>query len=355
MPFSDQAKFDQTLEKLTIRRREVLLKMLAGVTDQDIASALGISTAAVRKHIERICDFFKAELPEFAAGEVKRSDLLRLVAAYRPDMVISTNLSLSTPLDSQVYSPDSSNQSTPSSTVANEAKPDALLHSLALDQDINTLNNAQLLPKGDIQAQASELVRLGYEEYMKGNFEVAERYLKAAITLDPNRASAYYILGSAYEKMGNRSLAKQYYQQTLPLGSRAADAAANNLARLDILEGHPDLALDKLLGRIDLVSDDMVKTAIYKNLGWAYLLLGRYEEADRCLHQSLEIDPHYTAAYCLLAQVCEATGQVQAALPLWKDCLHCPVDRKQAWNWPEIELWQTQAFQVLQRQAHHNL
>ncbi len=165
MPFSDQAKFDQTLEKLTIRRREVLLKMLAGVTDQDIASALGISTAAVRKHIERICDFFKAELPEFAAGEVKRSDLLRLVAAYRPDMVISTNLSLSTPLDSQVYSPDSSNQSTPSSTVANEAKPDALLHSLALDQDINTLNNAQLLPKGDIQAQASELVRLGYEEY----------------------------------------------------------------------------------------------------------------------------------------------------------------------------------------------
>ncbi|MDD1469423.1 LuxR C-terminal-related transcriptional regulator, partial [Dolichospermum sp. ST_sed5] len=51
----NQKEFERVFNNLTDRRKEVLQKILAGVTDRDIAESMGIGEASVRKYIERIC------------------------------------------------------------------------------------------------------------------------------------------------------------------------------------------------------------------------------------------------------------------------------------------------------------
>jgi Tfp pilus assembly protein PilF/DNA-binding CsgD family transcriptional regulator len=337
MPPVDRANFDNVLDKLTPRRREVLLNVLAGASDPEIAETLGISPAAVRKHIERICAFFAAELPDYAAGEVKRSDLLRLGSAHRPDLVLNPGDALAI---ADLPEPSSHNGSSPSPS----------FNVLMIDdgnRDRHSDRHTGGLSIGDMQERAKELNQLGAEEYGKGNFELAQRYLAASVALDPQKASAHYNLGSVYERMGDRPMAIQHYQQALRLEGRAVDAAANNLARLEILAGQPELALERLQPRLDQVSDAWVETAMCKNLGWAYYQLAQYEDAVSILHRALTIDPDYTAAHCLLAQVYDAQGKKPEAIACWRQCLESPLEKGQAWIWPELEVWQAQAFQRL--------
>ena len=46
-----KSKFEQAFAEVPPRRREVLLKLLAGETDEQIAQSLGILTGTVRRQI----------------------------------------------------------------------------------------------------------------------------------------------------------------------------------------------------------------------------------------------------------------------------------------------------------------
>lgn len=83
----NQQKFTARFERLTPRRKEVLLKVLAGETDKAIAKSLQIEETTVRKHIEKLCLAFelKNEFPDERRS--KRSDLLALFSQYKPDLV----------------------------------------------------------------------------------------------------------------------------------------------------------------------------------------------------------------------------------------------------------------------------
>lgn len=81
----NQQQFAKKFEALTARRREVLLRILAGDTDEEIASALQITESTVRKHIELICKSFRVE--PHPGERSKRPDLIKLFRQYRPDLV----------------------------------------------------------------------------------------------------------------------------------------------------------------------------------------------------------------------------------------------------------------------------
>lgn len=80
----NQEQFDIVLNGLTLRRKEVLLKFLAGEVDEAIAQSLNITESTVRKHIEEICKEFKCEPDELRS---KRPYLFALFRRCKPELV----------------------------------------------------------------------------------------------------------------------------------------------------------------------------------------------------------------------------------------------------------------------------
>ncbi len=80
-------QFEAIFERLTPRRREVLLKFLANESDEAIAKSLHITKATVRKTIEKICEQFglKNDFPDERRS--KRQDLVALFAKYKPELL----------------------------------------------------------------------------------------------------------------------------------------------------------------------------------------------------------------------------------------------------------------------------
>lgn len=82
----DQQEFLRRFNSLSFRRRQVLLKVLAGETNRAIAKLLQIEESTVRKHIEKICEIFGLK-NEFGERFSKRPDLITLFSHYQPELV----------------------------------------------------------------------------------------------------------------------------------------------------------------------------------------------------------------------------------------------------------------------------
>jgi predicted NACHT family NTPase len=80
-------QFEAVFQRLTARRREVLLKFLANESDEAIANSLHITKATVRKTLEKICEQFglKNDFPDERRS--KRQDLVALFAKYKPELL----------------------------------------------------------------------------------------------------------------------------------------------------------------------------------------------------------------------------------------------------------------------------
>jgi hypothetical protein len=80
-------QFTAIFHQLTPKPRSVLILLLEGKQDEEIAQEIGASEATVRKHIQNLCDRF--EVPSEVAGIKKnrRQELIVLAAQYLPDLV----------------------------------------------------------------------------------------------------------------------------------------------------------------------------------------------------------------------------------------------------------------------------
>lgn len=85
----NQAEFTKAFTGLTQRQQEVLLKVLAGEKDAEIAAELHISRDTVRKHIQNICEAFGL-LEQQDPGSSHRPYLIALFAKYRPELFSSS-------------------------------------------------------------------------------------------------------------------------------------------------------------------------------------------------------------------------------------------------------------------------
>jgi WD40 repeat protein/DNA-binding CsgD family transcriptional regulator len=78
----NQQQLNETFDKLTLRRQEVLRLVLAGELDEAIAQVLGIQPATVRKYLERLYRAFDV---------TKKSELVTLFAKYKPELINGTS------------------------------------------------------------------------------------------------------------------------------------------------------------------------------------------------------------------------------------------------------------------------
>ncbi|HEY9613711.1 AAA-like domain-containing protein [Allocoleopsis sp.] len=81
----NHAEFTKAFAGLTPRQEEVLLKVLAGQKDAEIASELHITQATVRKHIENTCKAFGLSHSQ-DSGYLHRPELISLFAKYKPEL-----------------------------------------------------------------------------------------------------------------------------------------------------------------------------------------------------------------------------------------------------------------------------
>lgn len=333
----NQEEFEQVYGELTPRRQQVLNGILSGEPDAKIAEALGIGEPAIRKHVERIVDQFGLANSDSQNGQrrSKRSDLVSLVARYKPELL---KMPLPTPNEEE----------------------DSILDVLQEIQPIESIHNnlelkLQLWQESSDSSQKKQigdrLKKTGYDTYMQGDFPGTVFYLQWALKFEMDSPAVHYNLASAYEKLSDFPNAYHHYNLAAQAKSQAAHAAISNLSRLDILSHNPDTAIERITSILDQVKNKAVLSALYKNLGWAYLLKKDYSTAEERLRKSIELNSDRAAPYCLLAQVLETQGKTTEATPYWQKCLDCDSHQSHSvdapWRSPELDLWQLEARQHL--------
>ncbi len=83
----NQQHFNAVFNRLTERRREVLLKVLANEKDEAIAKFLHIQKSTVRKHREEICKLFGLNNEFSDERRSKLPELIALFAKYKPELL----------------------------------------------------------------------------------------------------------------------------------------------------------------------------------------------------------------------------------------------------------------------------
>ncbi|MDJ1175226.1 tetratricopeptide repeat protein [Roseofilum capinflatum] len=330
-------EFEQVYSELTDRRQQVLNGILSGEPDAQIAQALGISEAAIRKHVERIVDHFGLSNSESQNGQrrSKRSDLVSLVARFKPEL-------LKMPLPIQ------------------NKEEESLLDLLQEIQPIESIHQAlepklQLLQTTSDSSQKKQigdrLKKTGYDTYMQGDFRGTVFYLQWALKFEIDTPAVHYNLASAYEKLSDFPNAYHHYDRAAQAQGQAAHAAISNLSRLDILIHNPDRAIERITPILNQVKNTAVLSTLYKNLGWAYFLQKDLDQAETWLRKAIELNGDRAAPHCLLAQVLQAQGKPTEASPYWEKCLDCDTHQTRSlnapWRSPELDLWQLEARQHL--------
>lgn len=165
---------------------------------------------------------------------------------------------------------------------------------------------------------ATTINNRAFEDFQAGRWREFQPQIQLAIALDPHNAAAHYSRGWSCEQVRNFDCARTHYQ----IAARYGFAAAySQLARLSIVEdGDYDAAVEMSGRGLQFAIEVPVKYALHKNLGWARLEQGRYEEAIQQLQMAIALDDDRAAAYCLMARVLERSGASTETLVQWEMC-----------------------------------
>ena len=342
----NQQEFERIFDKLTERRKRVLQKILVGDTDVDIAESMNIGEPSVRKYVERICQEFGLNSDPADNRRYKRSELVALFAKYKPELLTNSQYQFTKEV-AEIVDED------------NAKITEYILNLLSVNQprseDFRKLLNRIKLNEQERKQIAKSLNEIGHKNYLNHDFTIAASYLELAVEFNSNYGSAHYNLGAAYEKLDNLEGAIYHYQIAIRYQNRAADAAINNLGRLQILQGNSAEATKIIEPVLSRVKDNTIKVTLHKNMGWAYFQQNHYEQAKQHLLICLELESNYAPAYCLLAQVQAAQGDHQSSRESWRNFLafyaHEQQLKKVRWQLPELEVWKLDAVRILNSQT----
>lgn len=171
----------------------------------------------------------------------------------------------------------------------------------------------------DLDARALYFNNLGVEAMIAEDFERALIYLKNALFLDPDQSIAWNNIGTAYNRLGDKTLAEYSYQMAFSTDSRSA-IAVSNLAKFYRGNGQVRLAREYeraierfnnqnpyyhyAQGSIAFASEDMEAARVafrralrlkreepdfYSALAQVYAALGDLEEAQRMNESAMKL------------------------------------------------------------------
>jgi type IV pilus assembly protein PilF len=99
------------------------------------------------------------------------------------------------------------------------------------DTSVPAASAQTAMPESDEESETRRRARirleLGASYYQQGNYQVALQELRQALTIDPNYAAAYGVLGLVYMDLGDRARAEESFQRGLRLSPTDSDVANN--------------------------------------------------------------------------------------------------------------------------------
>jgi Flp pilus assembly protein TadD len=177
---------------------------------------------------------------------------------------------------------------------------------------------SEVLPKvrriSDVTAIAMFYSNRGAEELQQGRIEDAREWLRTAVVLDPELATAWVNLGVALRRAGEIESAEAAYRQALEIDPRTY-TAFQNLSTLLRLGGRRDEAVEL---------ETTLKKAATRNpftylaLGDISLRNGRLDEARRLYRRAANLDHDDPEAYAALGQLAFVSGDLGTARKMLK-------------------------------------
>jgi len=128
---------------------------------------------------------------------------------------------------------------------------------------------------------------------------VAVQFMKRAVELDPDFATAYGYLGIAYYNLGEASLAEENFKKAYALRDQA-----NDWERYRIELGYHGIAtgdMEQEIQVLELWAKSYPQRVPHGNVGRVYLTFGQFEKAVPEIQESLRQDPDGTGDYFRLA------------------------------------------------------
>ena len=145
--------------------------------------------------------------------------------------------------------------------------------------------------------EALQAFSLGRQAMLfRGDYPAAVQFVRRAVTLDPNFAMAYAVLGTAYSGAGEPALAAENLKRAFDLRDRVSEKE-----KLYVTTHYYDFALgniDKAIQEYQLWAQTYPRDAVpINNLTNDYLILGQYDKALPVALQSLELNPASALGY----------------------------------------------------------
>lgn len=124
-------------------------------------------------------------------------------------------------------------------------------------------------------------------------YDEAKKYTEKAISLDPNFAYSYQMLGAILLNTGDYRGAREALLKATSMGPYLADSFAM-LSSAYGEEGHLDAALEAAQQAVKLDPGNVLGLS---NMGLAWASIGKYDQALKPLSDAIRIDPKYDAAH----------------------------------------------------------
>ncbi|WP_223280381.1 protein kinase domain-containing protein [Nostoc sp. PA-18-2419] len=206
------------------------------------------------------------------------------------------------------------------------------------DKASRNLNNPQIAKKYyELAIQYNELDASAYNnlavmcQQLQDDKCVEESYNKL-LQLKLNSWEGNYGLGYFYDTRGKYDLARKQYELAIKISDQAIHAVAA-LARLNNKNGDYNVAVALALKGLEKTSNPELQASLYKDLGWASLMQNKLGKAKRYLEKATELDAQRTDAYCLLAQVEEANGEIENARISIEACMLAKSSLPEVFEW----------------------
>ena len=133
---------------------------------------------------------------------------------------------------------------------------------------------------------------------------------EGAVALDPDLSAAHSYLGWMHMWGEGHDRALAEHERAMALDPNSADAHFWYSSTL-VYSGNPELAIAPMERAMRL--DPHFPAVYLLNFGHIYLHMGRYDEAERYLNESIEKAPEFPVSYMFLAAVRAAAGDEAGA------------------------------------------
>ena len=161
----------------------------------------------------------------------------------------------------------------------------------------------------------------GWTEFPDDALHQAERFAQSAIDIDPESAEAHALLAGAYLNLGRYDVAAAEVDKAIALNPSDAGSYAARGAIL-VFTGHPKEAVEAFETARRL--NPNIGSGRLEPVGWAYYLVGRYDDAARALEVGLSKSPKdyfihagLAATYAEMGRTEAATAAAEALLKAW--------------------------------------